>query len=143
MKVFTITKENIKDIYGRLHKFFYNKNKTGFIVWHNFDCGFKKRIRPVICLSCPNSKGVFKYRTMIKYPAPTMLQLVENERIRLLITTGESDSLKIGDKIAFCSNRIIYRTECTWDKKRHKYIYSVFQVCSDKEFNSKKYPFSS
>lgn len=128
-KVITITENNIKEVYGRLRKFFYNNNETGFEGWHNFDCGFKKHINRNIYI---NGK---KVPTCIMYPAPDEIELIlkrdENnyynlDFIRISLTATDSFSLQYGDKIAFCGNRIILRTKCFFSG--YKYIYSVYQV---------------
>ena len=128
MKIITITEKNMKSIHGRLKKFFYNKNYTGFEEWHNFDCGFKKHISPLIYI------GKDKIRNVLKYPSPDAVEYnpkgtvpgISYSYISLRLTASDGDSLHIGDKIAFCGNRIIYRTKCSWGN--HKFIYTVFQV---------------
>lgn len=128
MKVITISEKNMKSVCGRLRKFFYNKNHTGFEEWHNFDCGFKKHISPLIYI------GKDKIRNVLKYPSPDAVEYnpkgtvlgIGYSYILLRLTASDGDSLRTGDKIAFCGNRIIYRTKCSWGK--HKYIYTVFQV---------------
>lgn len=128
MKIITITEENIKSVYGKLRKFFYNNNHTGFEEWHNFDCGFKKHISPMIYI------GKDKIRNVLKYPSPNAIEYrhkgtipgISYSYISLILTATDRDSLHIGDKIAFCGNRIIYRTKCTWGD--HEYIYTTFQV---------------
>lgn len=128
MKVITITEKNIKSVYGRLRKFFYNNNHTGFEEWHNFDCGFKKHISPFIYI------GDEKIRNINNYPSPNSIEYkkkgtvsgISDDYILLRLTASDGDSLHIGDKIAFCGNRVIYRTKCSWGG--HKYIYTVFQV---------------
>lgn len=128
MRVTTITEENIKSVYGKLRKFFYNNNHTGFEKWHNFDCGFKKHISPMIYI------GKDKIRNVLKYPSPNAIEYrhkgtvpgISYSYISLMLTATDGDSLHIGDKIAFCGNRIIYRTKCTWGN--HEYIYTTFQV---------------
>lgn len=128
MRVITITEKNMKDIYGRLKKFFYNNNKTGFEEWHNFDYGFKKHISSEIYI------GEDKIRNVLTYPSPNSIEYnpkgtvpgISYDFISLHLTASDGDSLRCGDKIAFCGNRIIYRTKCSWGS--YKYIYSVFQV---------------
>lgn len=123
MKVITITKDNISEMYSRLKKFFYNKNRTGFEEWHNFDCGFKKHINRYITLD-----GV-KEEICNYFPSPESVELIEkgNTWIRIVFTANNIDMLEVGDKIAFLSNRIITK------KKWHiaslgKNIYTVYQV---------------
>lgn len=124
MRVITITESNIKTIYGRLRKFFYNNNHTGFEEWHNFDCGFKKHISPIIYI------GKDKIRNVNEYSSPDAVEFIKDgtrgSSIILRLTATNGDRLKCGDKIAFCGNRIIYRTKCFFGC--YKYIYTVFQV---------------
>ena len=122
MKVLTITENNIKEVYGRLKKFFFNKNSTGFEEWHNFDCGFKKHISTEIFI------GNKRIRNIRQYPSPDHIRFddIGSGYIILNLTATDSSGLQCGDKIAFCGNRIIFRTKCFWGD--HKYIYSVFQV---------------
>ena len=128
MKAITITEKNMKSVYGKLKKFFYNNNQTGFEEWHNFDCGFKKHISPIIQI------GENKIRNVLKYPSPNAIEYrhkgtvpgIGYSYISLMLTATNRDSLHIEDKIAFCGNRIIYRTKCCWGD--HKYIYTTFQV---------------
>lgn len=128
MKVITITENNMRDVYGRLKKFFYNNNRTGFEEWHNFDCGFKKHISPEIYI------GEDRIRNVNTYPSPNAIKYQETGTVAginysyivLNFTASEGDSLRCGDKIAFCGNRIIYRTKCVWGD--YNYIYSVFQA---------------
>lgn len=123
MKVIDITEKNIKDIYGRLRKFFYNNKKTGFEEWHNFDCGFKKHIDRKIHID--NNK----IEVVNQYTSPIEMECVgeENEKyIRILLSGTDGLVLHIGDKIAFCGNHIIIREK--WSLNSHNYIYSVFQA---------------
>ena len=106
MKIITITEENMKSIHGRLKKFFYNKNHTGFEEWHNFDCGFKKHISPLIYI------GNDKIRNVHEYPSPNFIEYksigtvpdIRCSYILIGLTESDGDSLHIGDKIAFCGN---------------------------------------
>lgn len=128
MRVITITEKNMKSVYGRLRKFFYNKNHTGFEEWHNFDCGFKKHISPLIYI------GKDKIRNVLKYPSPDVVEYnpkgtvagIGYSYISLRLTASDGGSLHTGDKIAFCGNRIICRTKGFFGG--YKYIYTVFQV---------------
>lgn len=40
MRVITVNNKNITSVYGKLKKFFCNKNHTRFEAFHNFNCGF-------------------------------------------------------------------------------------------------------
>lgn len=134
MKVITITAGNINYVYGRLKKFFYNRNRTGFLSWHNFDCGFKKHIDPNIYLETDGNK----VPTFHEYPSPDDVKLVKNGEYSYIVMhlmPGYGSSLKCGDKIAFCGNRIITRSEFFFD---HKYIYSVMQVLPMNESKQRK-----
>jgi len=123
MKVFTVTEDNIKEICGRVRKFFYNRNETGFASWHTFDCGFKKRISRYIALDGPK-KDVDTY---YKYPAPLEVKLNDDQdRIIVYLTASDSFSIKPGDKIAFLGNRIVHKEK--WIIRGHNFIYTVYQV---------------
>lgn len=129
MKVITITEENIKSVYGKLRKFFYNRNQTGFEEWHNFDCGFG-RISPYIHIDGNKIRNIHKYPApdeVMYYPKGTVPGISSYGYIVIRLTATDCDSLRCGDKIAFCGNRIVYRTKATYSF-RHRYIYSVFQV---------------
>lgn len=128
MKVVTITEKNIKSVCGRLKKFFYNNNHTGFEEWHNFDCGFKRHISPLIYIGNNKIKNVLQYPSpeTIEYKQKGTVSGISYSYILLRFTASDGDSLHIGDKIAFCGNRVVYRTKCFWGD--YKYIYTVFQV---------------
>lgn len=123
MKVITITEKNINDVYGKLCKFFYNNNSTGFESWHNFDCSFKKHISRYI-YKYPKLRGE-TIRISHSYPAPEKISLGAN-KIVVSLTAGEGYTLDCGDKIAFLGNRIIQRRE--WGYSEEKYVYEVFQA---------------
>lgn len=128
MKAITITKENIGWVYSRLSKFFYNKNRTGFEEWHNFDCGFKKHISRYITID-GEKEEICNY-----FPSPELIELVEkgNTWIRIVFTPNSIDTLEVGDKIAFLSNRIIIKNK--WGiTPLGKNIYTVYQVKSMSE----------
>ena len=125
MKVIIITENNIKEVYGRLKKFFYNNNTTGFEGWYNYDCGFKKHISPKIYIDDGR-----KTININRYPSPDNIRIEFDDTcsryITLNLTPISACVLCYGDKIAFCGNRIIFRTKCFWGN--NKYLYSVFQV---------------
>lgn len=133
MRTITITERNIKSVYGRLKKFFYNNNHTGFVEWHNFDCGFKKHISPIIYIGKDKIRNVHQYPSpnAVKYRHKGTMPGISYSYISLMLTAADGDSLHIGDKIAFCGNRVIYRTKCNWGD--HNYIYTVFQVLQMEE----------
>ena len=122
MKTITLTEDNIKQVYGRLRKFFFNKNGTSFESWHNFDCGFKKHISPYIMIAGS------KTRIVHVYPTPDSVEFIDKNggMIIIRLTEDEAASLEVGDKIAFYGNRITYRQK--WIHGSHDYIYSTFQV---------------
>lgn len=125
MKVITVTKSNIRDIYGRLKKFYNNNNNTGFVEWHNFDCGFKKHINPYIVI------GGQKVRVENKYTSYADVELDKSQGeifIRIKLGPGEAGLVKIGDKIAFLGNRYIHREKSNYRIWGHNYIYSTYQV---------------
>lgn len=128
MRVITITEKNMKSVYGRLKKFFYNKNHTGFEEWHNFDCGFKKHISPLIYIEKDKIRNIHKYPSpdSVEYNPKGTVAGISYSYILLRLTASDGDSLCVGDKIAFCGNRIIYRTKGFFGG--HKFIYTVFQV---------------
>lgn len=139
MKAIVITKNNIKDVYGRLRKFFYNKNKTGFESWHNFNCGFKKHISRYITITIRDDEysKEEKCKISIMYPAPEEIELCNYRKeyiicgekrdsvpyIRMHITATDSTRFDVGDKIAFCGNRIIHKSKLFDD-----YVYQVYQA---------------
>lgn len=126
MKVITINDSNIKDVFGRLKKFFYNKNHTGFESWHNFDCGFKKKhINRYITLKDDKE---YKCYTGNIYPSPLLVSLGcfhDEYYISIKLDYENILHLDIGDKICFLSNRIIVRTKSFIN---HKYVYETIQA---------------
>lgn len=138
MRAITLTEKNIKSVYGRIRKFFYNNHLTGFECWHNFDCGFKKHISPIIYTGEGkkiNVKREYPSPKYIEYRRKGTVPYFNYSYISLMLTATSGDSLRVGDKIAFCGNRIIYRTKFFCGN--HKYIYTVFQVLPMEE--SKQY----
>lgn len=129
MKAIIITEDNIKEVYGKLRKFFYNKNKTGFSTSHSFDTGFKKRINPYIYISNE------KIKTYMVYPQPESVEFhpvgsvpgIRKSFIRVRTTAVDSFILNIGDKIAFLGNRINIRQKCIF-LKEHRFIYTTYQA---------------
>lgn len=119
MKVITVTEKNIKDVYARMKKFFYNKNYTGFTSCHNFDCGFKKRISKYIEIDGE------KISVERQYLAPLKMFL-ENDTIYINLNVIDGCHLTCGDKIAFLGNRIMFRN--TWRLMGSNYVYHVFQA---------------
>lgn len=125
-RAITITKANINSIYGRMKKFFYNNNNTGFTSWHNFNCGFK-RVNPIVEISGD------KMRLERTYPAPLKVALSKNyekqPEISVTLTAADGFVLGIGDKVAFCGNRIIIRDEFyNGFRKPIDYCYMVYQA---------------
>lgn len=135
MKVITITSENINDVYGRLHKFFYNKNRTGFEEWHNFNCGFKKHISPYIYIDGK------KERVVNVYPSPDEVELVirgGQSWIVVRLMSGHGFVLQCGDKIAFCGNRIIHRSK--WMFGGYEYeVFQAYKMSEEKQQTMKYY----
>lgn len=128
MKAITITKDNIGEVYSRIKKFFYNKNRTGFEEWHNFDCGFKRHINRYITLD-GIKKEICNY-----FPSPELIELVGkgNTWIRIVFTPNSIDTLEVGDKVAFLGNRIIIKQK--WGiTPAGKNIYIVYQAKSMSE----------
>ena len=122
MKNFTITETNLSEVYGLLRKFFYNNKGTGFVAWHNFDCGLKN----------VKSSFVARDKTLIttkqKYHAPISIELDKKMKlIRIHLIVGEGFCIDIGDKVCFLSGKLIIRTE-EYFIPEHNYCYQVFQV---------------
>lgn len=122
MQAITITEKNIRQIYGRIRKFFYNRHSTGFDEWHNFDCGFKKHISPNLLIEGK------KTRVVNHYPAPEEIEFVDANggRIIIRLTEMDGDMLECGDRIAFYGNRIIHQKKWIWSDMN--YIYTTYQV---------------
>lgn len=121
MKVITITENNMKEIYGRLNKFFHNNNATGFEEWHNVNCGFKRHI----------SRDMYvdgrKINISARFPAPDIRIDQKSPSIIMEFTVLKVESLNLGDRIAFCGNRIILCTKETFfDEKLN--CYTVYQA---------------
>lgn len=137
MKAIVITPDNIKAVYGRLRKFFYNKNKTGFESWHNFNCGFKKHISRYVTIRGDEYLKEEKCRISIMYPAPEEIDLLNYHKeyiihgkifdsvpcIRMRITATDCTLFEVGDKVAFCGNRIIHKS-----KLFDEWAYQVYQA---------------
>lgn len=124
MRVVTVTKDNINEVYGRLKKFYNNKNHNGIIEWHNFDCGFKKHISPYIIIDGE------KVRVENKYSGKVRLKLEDSGKEPYIVidfSATDIGSVKIGDRIAFLGNRYIHR-EDWWSKREYSYIYSTYQM---------------
>ena len=126
MKVITVTEENLDVIFGRLYKFFYNKHKTGFTCWHNFDCGFKRHINPIVEIDGE------KINVMREYPTPAKMRLnnglfTYSDYILINLTANDSELIEPGDKIAFLGNRIIIRSKW-FSFSEYNYIYTVYQA---------------
>lgn len=125
MKTIIVTKQNIKEVYGRLRKFYNNKNSNGIIEWHNFDCGFKKHISPYINI------GGKQVRVENKYSGNVKLRLEGMDKSEPYIIIGFSATdtgvVKVGDKLAFLGNRYIHREDWVF-KHEYSYIYSTYQL---------------
>lgn len=130
MKVITVTEKNIKEVYGRLNKFFNNRNKNGYVEWHNFDCGFKKRINPYIFI---DGQKIRTDNIYTSYAHVEMDTMHGRTFIRMKLSYTDAGIIEVGDKIAFLGNRFIHREKFTLSK--HKYIYSTYQMIpmTDKE----------
>lgn len=115
MKVITITDKNINSVYGRLKKFF--SGRYEFQEWHNFNCGFKKRISNKIEINHHRIPIVHNYKS---------IQAVEMNNFGICIRINEScgELLQIGDRVAFLGNRVTLA--------RHEYflgnIYTTYQA---------------
>lgn len=132
IKVITVTDNNIRDVYGRIKKLFNNRNRTGYIEWHNFNCGFKKRINPYIEIDGG------KVRTDNKYTSSVEVEMDREHRtsrgkdayaayIRVKLGPGCADIIQIGDRVAFRGNHLIVREP--WDFIMEAgYIYTVYQA---------------
>lgn len=118
-----VTEQNIKSIYGRVRKFFYNRNSTGFVNWHNLDCGWKN----IKQYQDEDFGGEFEKDII---PAPQKIEFEDKMGepfIRINFSAGEGSLIQIGDVISFRSNKLI--TKCKWIlHDGYNYIYTVFQV---------------
>lgn len=122
MKIIKITEKNLEQIYGTMKKFFYNKNKTGFTSWHNYDCGFKHIKKTV------KDKELGKISTEHIYPAPRLFELDKKMKlIRIHLISGEGFCIRIGDEVALMSGKIIIKTKEVFLPNYH-YCYEVFQA---------------
>lgn len=124
MKVITITENNIKEIYGRLNKFFHNNNATGFEEWHNVNCGFKRHISRDMYID-----GRKILNMSAKFPAPDIRIDQKDLTIVVEFTALKSENIQIGDRIAFCGNHIILCTQETFFDEK-KIFYTVYQALS-------------
>lgn len=122
MKVITITENNMKEIYGRLNKFFHNNNATGFEEWHSVNCGFKRHISRGMYIDGRKIKNVSS-----RFPAPDIRIDQEGPSIIMDFTVLDPHSLKYGDKIAFCGNHIILRTKEPFFGENLN-LYTVYQA---------------
>jgi len=110
-----VTEKNIHVIYGKLKRFFYNKNDTGFIMYHNFDCGWKN-IKP------------YHIKQKIIKPDYVELDKINNTRfIRITLQNGVSGfAIELGDRIQFFGNKIIFQSKCK-HFGGNDYSYEVFE----------------
>ena len=112
MKGIIITENNIKDVLGRLNKQLSNHK---IFYWHNFNCGFKKNIKPY---------------SRIKYYYIKLFEIVDGysstQYIRLLFDSNNGIVINTGDKIAFSGGKIIIKSKFILGG----YIYNVLQPYS-------------
>ena len=119
MKGITITKENLNYVLGRLNKFFFNNNHTGFSVWYNCNCGSKKHIEPQL--------GNIDYRKAESIS-------VDFNSVTIWLSGYDPYNFNIGDKIDFRNNKIIHKAEWFFNNQpTRRFIYTVFQVKPEEE----------
>lgn len=131
-----VTENNINEIYGRLKKFFYNKNNSGFITWHNYDCaGFKGKIKKTIDLSDSMLKHDY-VKIEREFPAPLNIALktknpdecIYKTYILCSLDANHGLAIYLGDRISFRGNKIIIRGHALSIFDNKKYLYSVYQM---------------
>lgn len=119
MREITITKNNIASVYDKIHRFYSSRFSTCFKSYHNFDCGFKKHMKPYheIVRTYENIECVLHTKNVCN-------SNYYNPWIIINLGPGEGFSLKEGDKILIGSKRIMIRTK--FYVYGHTYLYQVF-----------------
>lgn len=109
----TVTLGNIDSVCGRMKKFFWNNNETGFETWHNFDCGWRN-IKP------------YCERRLIAPPTKIEIDsMFEDTFIRVALSATSTFIVKVGERINFSSNKIIIQSK--WNITSYSYVYSIYQ----------------
>ena len=112
MKGVVITEENKKQVYGRLEKFFKHQN---FVIWHQFDCGMKKRLGHYINVKEPFEDVLQKYDVMREANGCSCYNYVKTFSIYgsyevFSVHYGDCvTEFKVGDEVLFLGNRIIVK----------------------------------
>jgi len=128
MKGITVTEKNINMIYGRIVKFFSPNGKCKttsnmYDFWCDFTCGKNNRVKP-------------HFRTQVILEKVTGHCTINGE-MKLIEIMGydpydrdRGTFISMGDKVAFCGNRIIIcnRNLNDADAPEIKNAYVVFQV---------------
>lgn len=136
MKIITITEKNANWVIGRLNRFFKHDK---MLVWHQFDCGIRKRLGSIIDLGV-NSRPFNNPKKMVdvtrmydgvsfrKYNNPYIVDYYRDTVACIDLNYDEGYTIGIGDKIVFLGNRIIVRNN--FNMIGHQYLYTCFQICN-------------
>lgn len=121
MREIIITEKNIANVYDKVNRFF---NYNSYIKsWHNFDCGFKKHIKPY--------HGIYHFYQPIKcYYYHSNINKVA--WISVTLSISDRFSLCFGDKVSISSNRISIRQHAIISD--NEYLYQVFEKIEEREF---------
>jgi len=131
MGVFTLSEKNVSYVSGLIRKFF-QKDRV-YKTWHQFNCGMKKRIGSKTSIRMPgelkdtfvstNNKA-FNVNCAIRKNNkwyPTSITYLDK------FTEDCGFCLKLGDKVAFYGNRIVFRTLEPFGNGEHRHLYTCFQ----------------
>lgn len=117
MKGIVVTKKNYKFVTSKLKKFFDHKS---FIVWHDFNCGMKKRIGHI--LNTLNIKG---YDTMSEYNNIYTRKSDVSDLMIVEMNYEESFLVEFGNEVWFLGNRVIIKS---YHSCLNKMLYQCFQI---------------
>lgn len=131
MNTFELSEKNILHVGGMIKKFF-NKHKN-FIAWHQFNCGMKKRIGYDINIRMPGDTEDMFVSTNRKV---CNIECKINKNCSYPISIGYIDNyeeycgfgLKVGDKVSFIGNRIMFRTKEPFGNGKYRYLYQCYQI---------------
>ena len=116
MKGIVVDEKNYLRVAGKLKKFFMHGDIS---MWHQFDCGMKKRIGHMIEVDGE------KFDVKRNYPSVTT-HLAKDGFFIVFMNENEGFVLQYDDEVWFLGNRIIIKTEWCADDKN--YIYECFQI---------------
>lgn len=134
MKPIIVTEGNLQYIYGRVRKFFYNRNRTGFSKWSSFDCGFKKNLR-----SFSKNGMDFISPKFVKIDSHKDIPGISDKPFILIKLVPNAEfAIRIGNRVAFCGNRIIVQNNHCYPFE-HNFEYEVFQVLPVEELRAKEH----